>query len=135
MFLDSAKSKIDLLPNTIPVGKVRSSRKTTSRRPVGTGCLSPAIRWSVTPGGVTDQRMASVGYLTWDDGSGPSPRTVVDRAWKTRGSSRGSTRALQFSLWCPRAGSLPPLEPPGEMVETRRLELLTLSLQRRCSAN
>ena len=34
----------------------------------------------------------------------------------------------------PCAGSDPPLR-GLEMVETRRLELLTLSLQRRCSAN
>jgi hypothetical protein len=68
--------------------------------------------------------------LTRDDGSRTSPRTVVEIAWDPRVVS-GWTRALQF--WCgavSRRSDVPP-----EMVETRRLELLTLSLQRRCSAN
>jgi|GraSoiStandDraft_8_1057269.scaffolds.fasta_scaffold18575_1 hypothetical protein len=50
----------------------------------------------------------------------------------------GSTRALQFiGLVRPCAGLDPPpcVRRSKELVETRRLELLTLSLQRRCSAN
>ena len=39
-------------------------------------------------------------------------------------------------MWCGLAqDSIPPLLGSERVVETRRLELLTLSLQRRCSAN
>jgi hypothetical protein len=62
-------------------------------------------------------------------------RAVGGTAWILR-VSPGSTR---YSVGCSAfgAGFLPrywPLD-RGEVVETRRLELLTLSLQRRCSSN
>jgi hypothetical protein len=49
----------------------------------------------------------------------------------------GSTRCLQFRIGAAlrRIGSSAVGPDGSEMVETRRLELLTLSLQRRCSAN
>ena len=63
------------------------------------------------------------------------PRSrLEDSAWEDR-SSRGPP-GLFNSVECGLAGSVPPLRSHAErVVETRRLELLTLSLQRRCSAD
>jgi hypothetical protein len=74
--------------------------------------------------------------LTHDDGSRTSLRTVDGTVRGTRGSSRGFDPSYSVLVWCCLAqmsflrGAI-----PRRVVETRRLELLTLSLQRRCSAN
>jgi hypothetical protein len=46
----------------------------------------------------------------------------------------GSRVGPRYSVCC-LCGDLVQRVPPGGVVETRRLELLTLSLQRRCSAS
>ena len=66
------------------------------------------------------------------------PRSRLDEQRLGVSVVPGSTRSLQLSDWCGLAqdrvssaiGSF-----GARLVETRRLELLTLSLQRRCSAN
>jgi hypothetical protein len=95
----------------------------------------PAIRWSVASrcGEGTDQRC---------DGLGPGTRRrLEDQSANRRGVAWGPEVVSGFDpsssvlLWCCLAQDLlPPSSTPG-VVETRRLELLTLSLQRRCSAN
>ena len=72
---------------------------------------------------------------TRDDGSRTSLRTVEDVAWV--GAQLGRSRdvpgySIRSRLDADEAAER---EPSGGVVETRRLELLTLSLQRRCSAS
>jgi hypothetical protein len=72
--------------------------------------------------------------LTRDDGSRTRPRTVVQASVGPEVAS-GLNPSYSVLWWCCLAQiRFLPLSSPG-VVETRRLELLTLSLQRRCSAN
>ena len=73
---------------------------------------------------------------TRNDGSRPGHRTVVRIAPDVdpRVASGLDPSLFSSSLVLPSAGADPPLFERW-VVETRRLELLTLSLQRRCSAN
>ena len=106
------------------------------------GPPSPAIRWSVASARAenTDQGIGRA--ETRNDGPRTSLRAVVLTAFWTQerlgslpeffSSGEVRPRAVEIlRLWrwsviCDRA---------ERVVETRRLELLTLSLQRRCSAN
>jgi hypothetical protein len=76
----------------------------------------------------------SVVVLTHDDGSRTSLRTVDGQCVGPEGRPGVNPVYSILVRCCLAQVSFPPLSSPG-VVETRRLELLTLSLQRRCSAN
>ena len=139
VLLDTTKSSISSIVTdvvTYPVVKVRSPEgdpaiatlkgRDRSQRSAG--------RWA--PVELTDQGIRRVpGLRTRDDGSRTSLRTVVRCAeLATRRSSRDSTRVIRLS-----SGDLAQVfvlrQAGAGVVETRRLELLTLSLQRRCSTS
>ena len=119
---NSAKLKIFNLPNTIQLLRFGLSASTgPSRAP------PPAIRWSVglCP---TDQRS--------DVGSDTKRRLDLAEPpyrQRLRSSSLGLHAPLFSFFQVPRRQRR--VLRFFQVVETRRLELLTLSLQRRCSAN
>ena len=120
---------------TYPVVKVRSPEGDPAAATwVGTGPSDPLVgglRWELTDQGIR----GGSGLRTRDDGSRTSLRTVVRCAeLATRRSSRDSTRVIRLSS-VDLAQVFVLRWPDAGVVETRRLELLTLSLQRRCSAN
>ncbi len=130
--LTTRRNRSSSIAETYPVGKVRPIS-----RPHDEPC-SPVQRsaglWP--PAEDTDQGIERW-VRTQNDGSRTSLRAVtVDSAPGTRGSSRGLTRALQFlsgASLSPRSSA--ERSRAVRVVETRRLELLTLSLQRRCSTD
>ena len=116
---NSAKLKILQSAETYPVVKVR---------PCGLDKIAlarPAVRWSVgipTDQGNDENKTAmAVGTC----------RTVVDA---NRPFNPPGPLVPLFNFLLVPGGLTTPL-PATRLVETRRLELLTLSLQRRCSAN
>jgi hypothetical protein len=66
-----------------------------------------------------------------DRSSEPSENSAL----VTFGRLRGQPGLFSFGECCPCAGSFLRCELPESLVETRRFELLTSSLQRRCSTN
>ena len=116
MFLDySAKSKIFNLPKHIQLLRCGPLARASATARQGR-TAAPAIRWSVASG---------------HEGHGSGVRWVAPpairaaRAAVEAGGSRGRPGSLRFALGAVGA----------EVVETRRLELLTPSLQRRCSTS
>ncbi len=129
---DSAKSKIDLLPNN------NSSCKGAARRG---GRPSVAGRWSSGPlvgelrsGEITDQGIEFSGGHA-KTARGPCLGAVWLNSALVVSVVPGSTRCLQLSVSADLAQDRILRYGFPELVETRRLELLTSSLQRRCSTN
>ncbi len=117
----SAKLKIFNLPKHYPVVKVRPFG------PDGTlvDPVCPAIRWSV--GGCPRIRGAMSTRREDDHSTMERP----DR--RSSSSSSGPLARYSLAVGASEAADPPPAR--SQVVETRRLELLTLSLQRRCSAS
>ena len=82
----------------------------------------------------TDQENVGGGHTK--TARGPASKPSANSASGFARSFRGPPGVFSLSDWCGLAQDLfLRVVPDSEMVETRRLELLTLSLQRRCSAN
>ena len=128
---NSAKLKIINLPKHYPVVKVRERTFGSLWRNLSVSLsvlrfALPAVRWSVSPW-LTDQRNDGAADAKWR-------LDLAEPPFAQHLRSLGALRPdIQFALRC----SWPEFLPPRftSVVETRRLELLTLSLQRRCSAN
>jgi hypothetical protein len=105
--------------------------RATSPGPACAGSGSPAIRWSVSSWEVTDQGADGGGHTK--TARGPASEPSWDSAC---GFGRPGVHPVSsVQLWCGLA-QVPNLRcEPEKVVETRRLELLTSSLQRRCSTN
>ena len=136
---NSAKLKIFNLPKLYPVVKV-------PERTFGSLCdypvCSPAIRWSVSE---PTSRLALVKPCGFT--FRPTDQRSVVRI-DTKTATRSRRAAVPTALALEQLGALRPdihfvagslrgsgLSSRSRVVETRRLELLTLSLQRRCSAS
>ena len=139
VLLDTTKSSISSIVTdvvTYPVVKVRSpgGDLTATTLGVGTGPSDPLVgglRWELTDQGI--RRVPGSGHETTAPGQACEP-SCDTRKLATRRSSRDSTRVIRLSS-VDLAQVFVLRRPDAGVVETRRLELLTLSLQRRCSAN
>ena len=129
---NSAKSKIDLLPNNYPVVKVRPDCSGYVPGPAcaGSGSSSDPLVGELDFE-ITDQGLDGGGHTK--TARGPASEPSWDSACATR-SSRGPPGLFNSVVVWPRAGQNLRSR-PEKVVETRRLELLTSSLQRRCSTN
>ena len=109
IFLDySAKSKIFNLPKHIQLLRCGPLLRASPLTPRLTPIRRPAIRWSVAS-------------------------ALAGRS-RIRGSLRVVPRLVAMASGMDPICSIAP-DTGAEVVETRRLELLTLSLQRRCSTS
>ena len=117
---NSAKLKIINLPKHYPVVKVRPLRP----RQDLAGPASPAVRWSVSQ----CSRIRGTMVLWTQNGD-----SICSSRRSHSTCARLGLCAPIFTFRCSWPAFLPPHL--SSVVETRRLELLTLSLQRRCSAN
>jgi hypothetical protein len=129
--LYSAKSKIDLLPNNSSSFQGAARRGGHPRSVAGPVSSGPLV--DELPTEVSDQVNDGGGHTKTARGpaSEPSEQRLGSR------SSRGPPGVFGYRIGAAwrRIGSSAVVPDGLELVETRRLELLTLSLQRRCSAN
>src|SRR3954447_25028754 len=115
-----------------PVVKVRSPRRSRDAMRLAS-CPFQRSAGRCALREPTDQGIRWFGPETRNDGSRTRLRTVIGACGGPEGRLGALPEAIRVLSLLPRPGVI--LRSSSRVVETRRLELLTLSLQRRCSTS